>query len=62
VLDWFAGVDRVRGLDPDVMTAALRAAAGGTLVVLVPPALIGDRFELRRSCDSRRTRLVMLDA
>ncbi|MDT7572985.1 MAG: protein-glutamine gamma-glutamyltransferase [Actinomycetota bacterium] len=62
VLDWFAGVDRVQGLAPEAMTAAVRAAAGGTLVVLVPPALVGDRLALRRACDARRTRLVMLDA
>ncbi|MDT7537797.1 MAG: protein-glutamine gamma-glutamyltransferase [Actinomycetota bacterium] len=62
VLDWFAGVDRVRGLAPEAMTAAVQAAAGGTLVVLVPPALLGDRLVLRRACDARRTRLVMLDA
>ena len=62
LLDWFAGVDRVRGVDPDSMSAALRAAGGGTLVVLVPPALLGDRFELRRACAARRTQLVMLDA
>jgi hypothetical protein len=62
LLDWFAGVDRVRGLSREAMTAAVRAAAGGTLVVLVPPALLGDRLALRRACDARRTRLVMLDA
>jgi uncharacterized protein (DUF58 family) len=62
VLDWFAGVDDVRGLPPDVMSGAVRAASGGTLVVLVPPALIGDRFELRRACAASRTQLVILDA
>jgi uncharacterized protein (DUF58 family) len=62
LLDWFAGVDRVRGLAPEAMEAAVRAAGGGTLVVLVPPALLGDRFELRRACAARRTQLVMLDA
>jgi uncharacterized protein (DUF58 family) len=62
LLDWFAGVDRVRGLEPDVMAQAVRAAAGGTLVVLVPPALLGDRLALRRACEASRTQLVMLDA
>ena len=62
VLDWFAGVDRVRGLDPASVAAAVRAAAGGTLVVLVPPGLLGDRLGLRRACDASRTRLVTLDA
>lgn len=62
LLDWFAGVDRVRGLAADAMTAAVQAAAGGTLVVLVPPSLLGDRLLLRRSCEATRTRLVMLDA
>jgi hypothetical protein len=62
LLDWFAAVDRVRGLSPEAMTAALREAGGGTLVVLVPPALLGDRLELRRACAARRTSLVMLDA
>jgi uncharacterized protein (DUF58 family) len=62
LLDWFAGVDRVRGLSAEAMTAAVRAAAGGTLVVLVPPALLGDRLELRRACAAGRTSLVMLDA
>jgi uncharacterized protein (DUF58 family) len=62
VLDWFAGLDTVRGLAPEVMSAAVRAAAGGTLVVLVPPVLLGDRLELRRACAARRTALVMLDA
>jgi uncharacterized protein (DUF58 family) len=62
LLDWFAGIDRVRGLAPEAMAAAVRAAGGGTLVVLVPPALLGDRLELRRVCAARRTQLVMLDA
>ena len=62
LLDWFAGVDRVQGLAADVMAAAVRAAGGGTLVVLVPLTLLGDRLELCRVCAARRTQLVMLDA
>jgi uncharacterized protein (DUF58 family) len=62
VLDWFAAVDLARGIDPATMTAAVRLAAGGTLVVLAPPAVLADRIELRRACDATRTALVMLDA
>lgn len=62
VLDWFAGVDAVRGLDPAAVSAALRAATGGALVVLVPPELLIDRVPLRRACEAGRTELVVLDA
>lgn len=62
VLDWFAGVDRVSGLSPLAVGAALKAAAGGTLVMLVPSELSLDRGGLRRACAGGRTRLVMLDA
>lgn len=62
VLDWFAGVDAVRGLTPEAVSAGLRAAAGGALVVLVPTDLLVDRLELRRACDAARTHLLVLDA
>ena len=61
ILDWFAGIDRVRGLDPAAVSSALRVATGGTLVLLVPPDLLVDRSSLRRACDSARTNLVVLD-
>jgi uncharacterized protein (DUF58 family) len=62
LLDWFAGVDAVRGLEPTALAAALRAAAGGALVVLVPPELLVDRLQLRRACQAARTDLLVLDA
>jgi hypothetical protein len=62
VLDWFAAVDDVRGLDPAAVAAALREAAGGTLVLLVPTGLLVERMSLRRACDAVRTDLVVLDA
>ena len=61
LLDWFAGVDRVRGLDPAEVDRALRAARGGTLVLLAPTDLLVDRMDLRRACDAARTHLVVLD-
>ena len=62
VLDWFAAIDDVRGLDTAAVGTALRAAAGGTLVLLVPTELLIDRISLRRACDVTRTALVVLDA
>jgi uncharacterized protein (DUF58 family) len=62
ILDWFAGVDRAAGIDPAAVATALRAATGGTLVLLAPPALLADRGSLRRACDAARTHLVVLDA
>jgi hypothetical protein len=61
ILDWFAGIDHAHGVDPAAVPAALRAAGGGTLVVLAPPELLIDRISLRRACDAARTSLVVLD-
>jgi uncharacterized protein (DUF58 family) len=62
VLDWFAGVDRAAGLDPAAVSAAIRAARGGTLVLLAPTSMLLDRGSLRRACDAARADLVVLDA
>jgi uncharacterized protein (DUF58 family) len=62
ILDWFAAVDDVSGLDQTAVAAGLRAATGGTLVLLIPTGLIAERMSLRRACDAARTALVVLDA
>ena len=62
ILDWFAAVDDVSGLDETAVAAALRAANGGTLVLLAPTGLLVERMSLRRACDAARTALVVLDA
>lgn len=63
VLDWHAGLDAARPLDPATLAQAVRAAGrGGALVLLAPPAATKRVGDVRRACAAAGVHASLLGA